>query len=99
MTQSTRKFHRAVIEIEVLSEEPIPDPYDLDTLLYDITDGHCSGRAKTTVNEEVDGSRMAKLLEEQASDPGFFSLTSEGEDDENFDADDDDLDDEEDDDE
>ena len=75
---SKRKFYRGVIEIEVLSEEPIPDPYELETLVYDITEGHCSGRARTVVRKKVDGPQMARLLEEQGSDPGFFNLTPEG---------------------
>jgi len=44
-----------------------------------ITDGDCSGRWHVTTTEEVDGVRMAQLLQEQASDPAFFELTADGE--------------------
>jgi hypothetical protein len=75
-----RKFYRTVIQIEILSEEPY-EGGDLDTIKYDITEGHCSGRLKDVVrSEEKNGKEMAGLLCEQASDPEFFMLTKDGED-------------------
>lgn len=77
---SNRKFYRSVIQVEVLSEEPV-DFDDLTEVDYQITEGDCSGFVTDVVtNEEVDGVRMAKLLEEQGSDPGFFGLDAEGND-------------------
>jgi hypothetical protein len=75
--------------IEVLSEEPFDraegedelDPFGLNEISYAITQGHCSGTVKATVeNEAKTGPEMAKLMEAQGSDPGFFELTDDGED-------------------
>lgn len=47
----------------------------------DIMDGDCSGKATTMVeNQVVSGKRMAKLLQEQGSDPEFFQLDENGND-------------------
>lgn len=69
-----------MFQIEVLSEEPYEGD-DLETLAYDITEGHCSGDVSEIVrNEEKTGPEMAKLLIAQRSEPGFFQLTENGED-------------------
>jgi hypothetical protein len=77
---SQLKFYRTVIQVEVLSEEPV----DFDSLhgLGDaITTGDCSGQLTALVqNEEVDGPTMACLLQAQGSDPAFFMLTEDGSD-------------------
>jgi hypothetical protein len=93
MVISSRKFYRTVIEIEVLSEEPIPDAMELGTILAEGDNGGYSLTDRVKLeNEEVDGPTMAKLLEAQASDPGFFNLTANGEDaDEDDDEEDDDA--------
>ena len=58
---------------------------DLETLHYSVNEGDCVGDTKVPVeNEEVDGPRMAMLLIEQRSDPSFFQLTEDGEDEEGF---------------
>lgn len=77
---SKRKFYRTIIQIEILSDEPYEGD-TLDMVQYDITEGHCSGQISDVVrNEEQDGKAMAKLLEEQRSDPEFFQLDSDGND-------------------
>ena len=80
---SERKFYRSVVQVEVLSEEPLKECLltDLDDLNYLTSEGDCSGDIKITVhNEEVNGPRMALLLQEQRSDPSFFGLTDDGND-------------------
>jgi hypothetical protein len=81
MSISTRKFYRTVIQVEILSESPYDSPESLKQVDYDISEGHCSGDVTfVTLNEQVDGPAMAKLLLAQRSDPEFFSLTEDGED-------------------
>lgn len=73
----SRQFHRTIITVEVLSEEP----YEFDNIRQtyeDITNGDCSGSACVTSTEIVDGPKMAKLLLAQGSDPGFFRLDENG---------------------
>jgi hypothetical protein len=76
---SKRIFHRTEITIEVLSEEYY-DPESLGDVEHDIGLGDCSGDWHVTKRDEVDGATMAKLLQEQASDPEFFQLDDEGND-------------------
>jgi hypothetical protein len=76
---SSRKFYRTVFTVEVLSEEE-PEPVDLEVLNQQITDGPWSGVVTKGKSEEIGGARMAELLQEQGSDPGFFELTDDGED-------------------
>jgi hypothetical protein len=74
-----RKFHRTVVQVEVLSEAPI-GPVELDALHHMITEGDCSGHVKTVLEQELDGKQAVEALLNQASDPSFFNLTAEGED-------------------
>jgi len=77
---SKRRFYRHVYSVEVLSEEPLPENIDLDSLHYQITEGECSGIRLGMTTETVDGPTMAKLLQGQGSDPEFFSLDADGND-------------------
>jgi hypothetical protein len=76
---SKRKFYRTVITAEVLSEEPF-EFETLEDVHHAIIYGDCSGTYSVTVQETVDGTRMAALLLSQRSDPDFFQLTEAGED-------------------
>ena len=79
MPKSKREFYRTVIQVEILSEEPLNREMDLYEIANEITDGHSSGRVKTTVDNQVrSGKQMAKLLLEQGSDPEFFRLNEDG---------------------
>ena len=74
-----RTFHRTVIQVEVLSESPF-GPVDLETLHHMITEGDCSGKLTTVLEEKLDGKQAAEALLSQASDPSFFNLTEGGDD-------------------
>lgn len=80
MSTSNRRFHRSVIQIEILSEEPLPDHTLCNLELVDayITDGDCSGKITILSKEEVDSKTMVELLRKQDSDPSFFRLDDEG---------------------
>ncbi len=76
---SPRTFHRTVLKVEILSE----DPYNFEDLAQvdrDITTGDCSGKTTIESSEKMDGKRCAEGLAAQGSDPGFFGLTDDGED-------------------
>lgn len=70
--------YRTVIQIEVLSMEPIPDNLSLTDLAWEITDGDYSGKVETISADAVDGPTMAGLLVAQGSDPAFLGLTRAG---------------------
>jgi hypothetical protein len=76
---SERKFHRTVYQIEVLSEEPMPD-ISLNDLAYEIIDGHCSGVFSEVSSDVVNATQIVALLKNQGSDPEFFMLDKNGED-------------------
>jgi hypothetical protein len=75
-----RMFYRTVLKLEVLSQDPIAyDEMELADIVEAVTTGDCSGGVERVVlNEEVDGPTMARLLQAQGSDPGFFGLTEDG---------------------
>ena len=82
---SKRKFYKTVIQVIVLSEDPLEFDEDnsvLGQLDYQVTEGDCSGQVKLMESVAVTGPAMAQLLREQNSDPSFFNLTDDGEDEE-----------------
>ena len=78
---SQRKFYKTIITVEVLSEdEPLDSNLELDAVHHVITDGDCSGQVTWGDPVLLTPEQAAKALEAQGSDPGFFSLTSDGKD-------------------
>ena len=75
-----REFYRKIVEVEILSEEPIGPIDDLSHLDHMITMGDCSGQVNHLLQHKLDGKQMAVALMDQGSDPGFFRLTETGED-------------------
>jgi len=76
---TNRKFYRTVVQVEVLSESSIQTA-ELDALHHMITEGDCSGHLTTVVQEELNGKQAADALVKQASDPSFFNLADNGDD-------------------
>ena len=77
--ESKRHFYRTVIEVEVLSEDPV-DFGDLAGVHAAITDGECVGAWKVLKQGNVNPKQMVRLLKKAGSEPGFFQLNDEGED-------------------
>ncbi len=77
---SSRKFYKTTYVVEVLSEEPIPDALDLKDVMVEAETGSYSADVKSQETVEVDGPEMAKLLTGQRSEPAFFGLSADGED-------------------
>jgi len=75
-----RRFYKTTFVVEILSEDLVPDEYDLKDCLEEAETGAYSGDVKSMESVEVSGPEMAKLLAEQRSDPGFFGLTNDGQD-------------------
>ena len=69
---SNKKYYRTVFKIEVLSDEPMPDIIDLDTIHYEVTEGHCSGMFLDSEVEECNKERIVELLKKQGTDPTFL---------------------------
>lgn len=86
-----RKFYKTVVQVTILSEEPYVfddsenemSDAQLSAIATDICSGPCVGDIEVVShNEEKTGKEMADLLTKLGSEPGFFCLTGEGEDDE-----------------
>lgn len=75
---TTRKFHKRVIRVTVLSEEPISEGLELDTIHQLITTGECSGEVDWKPDQVITGRQAAKALRQQGSDPSFFMLDNKG---------------------
>ena len=69
---NNKKYYRTVYKFEVLSDEPMSDIIDLDTIHYEVTEGHCSGMFLDSEVEECDKERITELLKNQGSDPTFL---------------------------
>lgn len=78
---TTRIFYKTTFVVEILSETPLPEDMDLVQALEEAESGSYSGDVTSQTCVQVTGAEMAKLLTEQRSDPGFFRLTSTGDDD------------------
>ena len=61
-------YHRTVLRVEVLSQEPLGD-MSLERIAEEITTGDYSGRVSTVYAIEASGPAMPNLLTEQGSDP------------------------------
>lgn len=73
--QSTgRKYFRTVVQVEVLTQDSPYEFNDLPDLDHAITYGDASGDTKVVVSEEVSEKKMEELLVKQGSDPSFFNL-------------------------
>lgn len=75
-----RKFYRTTFELVVLSEDKPANDLDLDALAHECYDGELVGDLHEKSVEELDGKQAAQALLAARSEPGFFQLTEEGED-------------------
>ena len=87
--KNKRKFYRVVFQCEVLidSEDTFESMangfWRMDEVANKITKVDCSGNFYVKSAQEVTPKQMVKLLQNQGSDPGFFSLYEDGNDIEN----------------
>lgn len=78
-----RKFYRTTITIDVLSEEtPLDEDMTLTEIDYVITEGDCVGGNLSMAVEELTREECAEALTAMGSEPGFFDLLDEDEEDE-----------------
>jgi len=75
---SNKKFYKTTITLIVLSENPIPDEFDIPQIAFEATEGDYSMADGERVQVELTGKEMADALTEQGSEPGFFQLNDMG---------------------
>jgi hypothetical protein len=76
--ESTRKFHRTLYSVEVLSEAPIPDEMDLGDVIREMGAGDYVGAVREESSIEVNAALTVRALYRLGSEPGFFQLTDSG---------------------
>jgi hypothetical protein len=78
--KSKRLFHKRVIRVTILSEEPLDDNMTLSDVEDAIITGDCSGEVNWGNDLVLDSKRTVRALKAQGSDPGFFQLNDDGSD-------------------
>jgi hypothetical protein len=80
-----RKFYRTKITFIVLSEEPIPTALDMGGIVAECEEGSYVADYNVEApdqREELTGKQMADALYKANSDPSFFRLDDDGNDEE-----------------
>ena len=75
-----RTFYKTVMQIEILSKNPIPDTMSLKEIAHEATDGEYSMQYSSVSQDELTGKQAADELIKQGSSPGFFMLDDDGND-------------------
>jgi len=74
-----KPIFRSIIQIEIISDAPIPDGMSLDDINYQITEGDYSGKIETTIdNQKLYGKTAVNAIINQGSDTDFFGIDDEG---------------------
>lgn len=80
MAVSKRKFHKTTFKITVLSEEPIPDDIELETLAREAMVGDYVMQFYQADHKLLPADQIAQALYDVGSEPGFFMLNDDGSD-------------------
>ena len=77
------KYYINTFTIKILSEDKPLYDLNLEDMNYEVTEGHHVLHSMDCKAKNVSGKKMADLLYDCGSDPGFFQLNDKGEVDEN----------------
>lgn len=78
---SNRKFHLSTVTLQFIREEPFPESWGVEEMIYDAINGESSMMQVDPEGDTVvDAKKAVGILLEQGSDPSFFRLTLDGED-------------------
>lgn len=78
---SKRKFYKTVYKFVVLSEEPI-DNMELSDVLNETDNGGMVGHIETLMTRPIGAQKAVRELKDAGSQPEFFRLNNNGEDEE-----------------
>lgn len=74
-----KTIYKTVIQIELLSEEPIDSSSDMSALIYEAEEGELSMRTIDKVdNKPLKGKSAVKALKEHGTDLEFFKMDENG---------------------
>lgn len=75
-----KKIYKTRMVVEILSEEPIPDPISLEYVNYEINEGSWSGVYSIESSTLLEGEDAMVAIANHGTDPDFFfSLNDEEE--------------------
>jgi len=66
------KIYKTRMIVEILSEDPIPDPISLEDANYEITEGSWSGAYWIESSTLLEGEAAKDAIAKQGSDHDFF---------------------------
>lgn len=76
-----KKIYKTIVQVEILSEEPIDSQLSLSQIAEEGDTGSFSIMIKDVrVNQEIKGIRAAREMRKQGSDPEFFDMDEKGND-------------------
>jgi hypothetical protein len=84
-----KKLYKTIIQIEILSEDPIDGNPSLSDIEYNINDGSWSGVVETKSTTTVTGKKAVEAVQNQGTDPSFFMMDENGNEDDDYLNDDD----------
>lgn len=73
-----KTIYKTVIEVEILSEDPIPDGISLSEVAEQGYDGDFSVVAETKSSKPIRGKKAVEAIINQGSDPEFFGMDRDG---------------------
>lgn len=74
-----KKIYKTVIQITVLSEDPIPDGMDIEEITSNCYDGDYCGKGEfKKFNIPITGKNAADAVYDTGSDPEFFQMDDNG---------------------
>ena len=77
---SKRRFHRTLIRVEVLTEDPIEGDLSTKDLFHLSEYNGAVSDTRVESREEIDALEMSRNLQDNGVDPDYYGLTKDGED-------------------
>jgi len=68
------KYYITTVTLKILSEDTSTENLNLEQIPYEVNEGHCVLFSDNRKAKEVSKEKMAQLLVDAGSDPGFFGL-------------------------
>jgi len=74
-----KQIYKTIIQLEILSEECIPDGTGIETIVHEMFEGDYSGESDwKETNTPIVGKEATKAIIAQGSNPEFFNMDNDG---------------------
>lgn len=68
------KFFKTIIQVEILSEKPLSEEYNLQSLHEMTVSGECSGFYKQVSEQSISKQELIEECVKHQTDPSFFGV-------------------------